>query len=89
MSDLDRAAYELREEILRAISMVQTRTLVDDSAETFSIANVIGIMNMTALEYAVQRGIPPQKFIEAMHAAADQLDKELQTRTGLFAKIEP
>jgi hypothetical protein len=80
-----RFVEELRVEFRQALSMVQTRLSVSEPEKTFSPSNIIGAMNLLALEYCLEHGVPPQNFIAAMKAAGSQLELEMTTRTGLFA----
>jgi len=83
--DSERFRQELRTEIKQVITMVQTRLAVSDPEVTFSLTNVIATLYMVALECALHAGVSAERFITSMRASADQLEQQLQTRTGIFA----
>lgn len=87
--DTQRFIAELRQELRQALELLRARMSVDSPAETFSPSHITGAMVMLALEQSLHAGISPQNFIDALRAAANQLDIELQTKTGFFAQINP
>ena len=85
--DTGRFIQELMAEFEHSLESIKTRLSVEKPDETFSTTNVIGALHLIALKYALSRGVPPDRFIQAMRAVADQLDTEFQTKTGLFAQL--
>lgn len=87
-SEFDSARFvaEFREELRRAIELLQSRFFTENPDETFSPGNVVVALCLAGLDFSMKRGTDPRLYAVWLRKMASQLEAEIQTKTGIFAE---